>query len=279
MMLVFGQSGQVAHELAALKPDARFLSRKEADLSDPERCAAIIAELEPDVVINAAAYTAVDKAESEEGLAEIVNGQAPAAMARVCAAITIPFVHISTDYVFDGSGNEAWRPDDIIAPINAYGRSKAMGEAGVRDSGATHAILRTSWVFSPHGNNFVKTMLRLAKDREQLSIVGDQVGGPTPARAIAEACLVIADRLRADPTLSGTYHFSGAPDVSWADFARTIFQEAGRSVRVTDIATSEFPTPASRPGNSRLDCASLDRFGLTRPQWRDSLRDIIEGQN
>lgn len=275
MILVFGKTGQVACELARRAPAARFLGREDADLAVPEACAAAIRDIRSTVVVNAAAYTAVDRAETDEALATTVNGDAPGAMARACAELGIPLVHISTDYVFDGAGSAPFAPAAPAAPLGAYGRSKLAGERAVQGSGAMHAILRTSWVFSAHGNNFVKTMLRLAQTRDRLTVVADQVGGPTPAGAIAEACLAIANALAADPGKQGTYHFSGAPDVSWADFAREIFRQAGKDVAVEDIPTSAYPTPAKRPANSRLDCASLEAFGLSRPDWRAGLADVL----
>ena len=274
-LMVFGQSGQVATELRRLAPDALFLDRAQADLSDPAACAAAIAAHRPRAVINAAAWTAVDKAEAEEPAAHVVNADSPGAMARACAALGIPLVHISTDYVFDGAGSVPFKPADTTGPLGAYGRTKLAGEEAVRASGATHAILRTSWVFSAHGANFVKTMLRLSETRDTLTVVADQVGGPTPARAIAQACLTMAEALIRDPGKSGTYHLSGAPDVSWADFARAIMAQAGRAVTVTDIPTSAYPTPARRPANSRLDCATLATFGLDRPDWRADLAQVL----
>ena len=275
-LLVFGASGQVALELARTRPDAVFLGRDKADLADPKACAAAIHAARPTAVINAAAHTAVDRAEAEEALATTINGHAPGAMAMACAALAIPFVHISTDYVFDGSGSRAWLPGDATGPLGAYGRSKLAGELAVRSAGGTHAILRTSWVFSAHGANFVKTMLRLGATRPALNVVSDQIGGPTPARAIAGAVLAMSEALLRHPEASGTYHFSGAPDVSWADFARQIFARAGMAVSVTDIPASAYPTPARRPGNSRLDCSSLTTtFGIPRPDWRAGLDDVL----
>ncbi|GAB4288327.1 MAG: dTDP-4-dehydrorhamnose reductase [Roseovarius sp.] len=276
-VLVFGRTGQVARELARLAPQGLFLSREMADLAQPGRCAEAIARAVPEAVINAAAYTAVDRAESEEDLATRINAEAPAAMARACAAAGIPLVHISTDYVFDGRGSAPHPPDAPPAPINAYGRSKLAGERAIAASGACHAILRTSWVFSAHGSNFVKTMLRLSETRDALRVVDDQIGGPTPAAAIAAACLTIAARLRAAPGLAGVYHFSGAPDVSWHDFAAAIFAAAGRRVALSAIATADFPTPAARPRNSRLDCRATEAaFGLARPDWRAALPAILD---
>ncbi|HHS93866.1 MAG TPA: dTDP-4-dehydrorhamnose reductase, partial [Rhodobacterales bacterium] len=252
------------------------LGRADADLSDPEACAAAIGAHRPRAVINAAAYTAVDRAEEEEALATVVNGEAPAAMARACAGLGIPLVHISTDHVFAGDGTRAWTPDDGTAPLGAYGRSKLAGEQGVRAAGGVHAILRTSWVFSAHGTNFLRTMLRLSESRDALSVVADQTGGPTPASAIAAACLSIAKQLGEDASKSGTYHFSGAPDVSWHDFAAEIFAQAGRKVALSAIPTSAFPTPAKRPPNSRLDCSTTQGiFNLPRPDWRAALTDVL----
>lgn len=278
-VLVFGKTGQVALELQRLD-DVTALGRDAADLSDPETCAAIIRDSDAEAVINAAAYTAVDKAEEDEALATVINGDAPAAMARACADKGIPFVHISTDYVFDGSGDAPRQPGSPTAPLNAYGRSKLKGEEGVRAAGGAYAVLRTSWVVSSHGNNFVKTMLRLGADRDRLTIVADQVGGPTCAADIARACLDIARQLAADPGKSGIYHFSGGPDVSWAGFAREIFAQAGLAPEVVDIPGSDYPTPAQRPGNSRMDNSATEAaFGIARPDWREGLRDILAELN
>lgn len=276
-LLVFGKTGQVARELARIAPGATFLARDRADLSRPDTLPHAIVAHAPDAVINAAAYTAVDRAETDEALATVVNGAAPAAMARTCADLGIPLVHISSDYVLDGSGGAPRAPDAAPAPVNAYGRSKLAGEAGVAGAGGPHAILRTSWVFSAHGANFVRTMLRLGAERDTVSVVDDQVGGPTPAADIAAACLAVAAGLGADPARSGIYHLAGAPDVSWAGFARAIFAAAGLECHVTGIATADYPTPARRPLNSRLDCTSVQRvFGIARPDWHAGLRRTID---
>ena len=275
-VLVFGKTGQVARELAVL-PDVQCLGREEADLTDPEACADVIAQQRPAAVINAAAYTAVDQAETEEDLATVINGAAPGALAQACKALGIPLVHISTDYVFAGDGTRPWQPDDPTGPLGAYGRSKLAGEQAVQTVGGSFATLRTSWVVSAHGNNFVKTMLRLGAERDALTIVADQIGGPTAAKDIAAACHTMALQLIEDPGKSGTYHFSGAPDCSWADFAREIFAQAGLACDVTDIPSSDYPTPATRPLNSRLDCAATKTtFGIDRPDWRLSLTDILK---
>ncbi|WP_256947369.1 dTDP-4-dehydrorhamnose reductase [Haematobacter genomosp. 1] len=279
-LLVIGRTGQLATELqdrAGAALEITTLPRDKVDLTDPESAARAIREAEADAVINAAAYTAVDKAEAEEETARLVNAAAPAAMARAAAGRGLPFLHVSTDYVFAGDGTAAWKPDDPTGPLGVYGRTKLEGEEGVRDAGGTSAILRTSWVFSAHGANFVKTMLRLGRERERLTVVADQVGGPTPAADIADALIVMARGLIADPGKTGTYHFSGAPDVSWADFAREIFLQAGLKVDVADIPTSAYPTPARRPANSRLDCSSLTAgFGIPRPDWRQGLAAVLK---
>ncbi|MFK7837009.1 MAG: dTDP-4-dehydrorhamnose reductase [Sulfitobacter sp.] len=274
-LLVFGKTGQVAQELARL-PGVTCIGRDVADLTAPESCSAAIHAHVPTAVINAAAYTAVDKAEDEEAQATLINADAPGVMARACAALGVPFVQISTDYVFEGTGTDPWLPENPTGPLGAYGRSKLAGEAKVRAAGGTHAILRTSWVVSAHGNNFVKTMLRLGLERPALNVVADQIGGPTAARDIAAACHAIALQLTEDPDKSGTYHFSGAPDCSWADLARATFEQTGLACEVTDIPTAEYPTPAQRPLNSRMDCsATQETFGIARPDWQASLTDIL----
>ena len=277
-VLVFGKTGQVAQELARRVPDGvsvQFLGREQADLSDTAACAAAIATAEVDVVINAAAWTAVDRAESEEAAALVVNGDAPAAMARAAAAKGLPFVHISTDYVFDGAGDQAFRVDHPVAPLGAYGRTKLAGERGVAAAGGRFVIMRTSWVVSVHGANFVKTMLRLGAERESLNVVADQIGGPTPSADIADALYAISARLVAG-NAGGILHFSGGPDVSWADFAREIMAQAGLACVINDIPSSAYPTPAKRPLNSRMDCSALAGFGVARPEWRRGLSDIIK---
>jgi len=276
MILVFGKTGQVAQELAAYD-GVTCLSRAEADLSDPAACAAAIRARRPAAVINAAAYTAVDKAEDDETLATVINGDAPGAMAQACADLGIPFVSISTDYVFDGTGTQPWKPAGATGPLGAYGRSKLKGEQLITAAGGTAAILRTSWVVSAHGNNFVKTMLRLGGERDALSIVADQIGGPTMARDIAHACMRMAQQLIKDPSKAGAYHFCSAPQCSWADFAREIFTQAKLTCAVTDIASSDYPTPAQRPLNSRMDCALLETvFDISQPDWRLGLSDILK---
>lgn len=276
MILVFGKTGQVASELQKRSPEAIFLGRDQADLTNPAGCAMQILEIRPEIVINAAAYTIVDLAETEELLATTINGDAPTSMAKAAAELGIPMLHISTDYVFDGKGEMPFSPDDTTNPLGAYGRSKLAGELGVRGACGRHVILRTSWVFSAHGSNFVKSMLRLGGEREKLTIVADQIGGPTPAAAIADALLTVA-RAMIDGHSGGTYHFAGEPDASWANFARAIFRQANLAAHVIDIPTTDYPTPARRPLNSRLDCESLVRdFAIARPDWRAGLSDVLK---
>lgn len=289
-LLVFGKTGQVGQALARLDGlggvTVISLGRDSADLRSPEACGAVVRERAKDVdaVINAAAYTAVDRAESEAGLAQVINGEAPGAMARAAAECDLPFLHISTDYVFAGDGTQRWQPEGPVAPQNVYGRSKLAGEQAVQAAGGQFAILRTSWVFSAHGSNFVKTMLRLAQSHDQVSVVDDQIGGPTPAAAIAAALTTMARAMVADKPATpragsrgGVYHFAGQPDISWAGFAREIFEQSGLAVTVSGIATSEYPTAAERPLNSRLDCARLATdFAITPPDWKAGLADVLQ---
>lgn len=275
-LLVFGSRGQVARELALIAPDARFVGRDEADLADPSACARLIRDARPDAVINAAAWTAVDLAEGQEAAARVVNGEAPGQMAQACAELGAPFVHISTDYVFSGAGEAPWREDDATAPINAYGRSKRLGEEHVLRRGGRCAILRTSWVFSRFGANFVRAMLRAGEGRASLRVVDDQIGGPTPASAVARACLDLAGRLREPEARPGLYHLAGFPDVSWASFASAIFETAAMGCEVVGVPSSDCPRPARRPSNSRLDCDRIRRhLSVQRPDWRSALGPIV----
>ena len=276
MIMVFGKTGQIAIELQSLG-NVVSLDRDQADLTNPSACVELINDFVPSAVINAAAYTDVEKADKEERLATIINAHAPAAMAKACNKLAIPFVQISTDYVFNGGSRKPWAPTDPTEPKNAYGRSKLAGEKAIRKSGSNHAILRTSWLFSPHRTNFVKTMLQLSENNDALRVVDDQFGGPTPASAVASACLSIVEQLLLDSSKTGTYHFSGTPNVSWYEFADTIFKMAGRKVILTPISTYDYPTLAKRPFNSRMDCdAILKTFGIPRPDWRKGLSDIIK---
>jgi dTDP-4-dehydrorhamnose reductase len=281
-VLVFGQTGQVARELMARAPADMVLTtlgRDKADLSDPAACAAVVQGAKADAIINAAAWTAVDDAEAAEDAATVVNAAAPTAMAQAAADRGLPFLHISTDYVFDGAGSTPFTPDHPTAPLGAYGRSKCAGEEGVRAAGGPHLILRTSWVVSAHGRNFVRTMLRLGATRPDLGVVADQTGGPTPAAAIADA-LFVAARAMADGAAGGTHHFAGTPDITWAGFARAIMATASLPCEIRDIPSSAYPTPARRPANSRLDCTSLQAaFGIARPDWQAGLEAIVAELN
>ncbi|SPH16810.1 dTDP-4-dehydrorhamnose reductase [Defluviimonas aquaemixtae] len=279
--LVFGTTGQLGIELARRAPrgvEVVALGKDAADLRKPASCADIIASADADIVINAAAYTAVDAAENDRETAHAVNAEAPGAMARAAAARRVPFLHVSTDYVFDGAGSRPWREDDPVAPLGAYGETKLAGERVVMEASGEHVILRTAWVFSAHGRNFVKSMLRLGAERDVLSIVDDQRGGPTPAADIAHALWTVAQALHGGGGQSGIYHFAGAPTVSWADFADAIFAEARlpRRPHVRRIPTSEFPTPARRPSNSALDCSRIRAaYGIEQPDWRAGLAQVI----
>jgi dTDP-4-dehydrorhamnose reductase len=278
--LVFGTTGQVARELVRRAPAGvtlEALGRDRADLTDPDACARAVAATSADVVINAAAYTVVDRAESEPELANAVNAAAPGAMAKAAAERGLPFLHISTDYVFDGAPGRPWREDDPTGPLGVYGASKLAGETLVRAAGGPHVILRTAWVFSAHGSNFVKTMLRLGAERDELRVVDDQRGGPTPAAAIADALWTIAAAFGRGEGVPGTFHFAGAPPVSWAGFARAIFvAKGGRAPVVHPIPSSAYPTPARRPLNSVLDCSAIAAaYGTAQPDWRAGLADVI----
>ena len=276
MILVFGETGQVASELSTFE-NIITLNREKADLTDPNACKDAIFYYKPKAVIIAAAYTAVDKAESDEKLARRINGEAPTKIAEACAELKIPLVHISTDYVFDGSGRTSWRCSDATSPLNAYGRSKLEGEKGIEGSGCVYAILRTSWVISRHGNNFVKAMLRLSKTKNYLKVVDDQIGGPTCARDIAKTCILIAHQLIKEPGKAGVYHYAGQPDVSWCQFANAIFEYTGSLTVASPIPTSSYPTEAVRPLNSRLNCSSTQEiFGIPRPCWCDGVENILE---
>lgn len=279
-LLVIGRTGQVAVELQRLAgPDLAIeaLGRDRADLSDPAACAAAVAAAKADAVINAAAWTAVDRAEVDEAAAHVVNAEAPGAMARACAARGLPFLHLSTDYVFDGSGGRPWREDDVVAPLNAYGRSKLAGERAVAAAGGPHIVLRTSLVFAGHGTNFVATMLRLGAAQRRLTVVDDQIGGPTPATAVAKALVAVARAFVEGRGVSGVFHFTGAPDVSWRRFAEAVFEAAGDPrPEVAPISTADWPTPAARPLNARLDCAKFARrYGIGRPDWRAALAPAV----
>jgi dTDP-4-dehydrorhamnose reductase len=279
-LVILGGEGQVGAALAALAArrgvEAAALGRAACDVADAGEVARAVAAAA--LVVSCAAYTAVDRAESEAEAAYRVNAAGAEHVAAACAAAGVPLVQISTDYVFGGEGDRPWREDDPPLPPSVYGRSKLAGEVAVRARLARHVILRTSWVFSARGHNFVRTVLRLAASERELRIVDDQRGGPTAAADVADAVLTIADAaLRPDFAGWGTYHFSGAPAVSWCGFARAIVKTGGGTVPVEPIATRDYPTPARRPRNSVLDCARIRAvFGIAQPDWRPALRQVIE---
>lgn len=277
-MLVFGKNGQVAQALQGQVSADRLiaLGRDDADLTQPGAARAAIEREKPDVVINAAAYTAVDHAESDQEAAQRLNAGAPAEMAAAAKELGASFLHLSTDYVFDGHSDGRLTEDAATAPLNVYGVTKLAGEEAVLAAHDQAVIVRTSWVFSETGGNFVKTMLRLGRERDALSIVADQIGGPTPADDIASALLTIAAKKHRGAPGDGVYHFQGAPAVSWAEFAAKIFEIAGTDVKVSPINTAEYPTPARRPLKTVLDCARIERdFGIAQPDWRAGLRRVI----
>lgn len=287
-LLVTGRYGQIATALAERAAlDGRFdvvsLGRPQFDLADPSTVGAAIEMASPDIIVSAAAYTAVDQAETEEDLATRMNGLSAGEIAKAADRLGVPIIHISTDYVFDGLKSTPYVEDDIVAPLGAYGRSKLAGEIAVRAATAQHVILRTAWVYSPFGKNFLKTMLRLAETRESLSVVDDQTGNPTSAIDIADGILTVASNLLSDHSLAlrGTFHMNGNGAASWADFAEEIFSCArlqnGPFATVNKITTSEYPTPARRPANSRLDCARLrELHGIILPPWQVSTAQIVE---
>lgn len=284
-ILVTGRDGQVAQSLAerAHGHELVFAARPSFDLLDPSSIERTMAEVRPELVISAAAYTAVDQAEDEPELAMAANGEAPGIIGRAAAKIGAPVLHLSTDYVFDGSGERAWREDDATGPIGTYGKTKLAGEKALAFSGARYAILRTAWVYSPFGNNFVKTMLRLAETRDALNVVADQYGNPTSALDIADALMVIVNRWQGDPLpgADAVYHFAGTGTTNWADFARAIFAESaargGPACTINAISSLQYPTKAIRPANSRLDTSRISQvFGYTAPRWECSLATTLD---
>lgn len=295
-ILLVGANGQVGRELRgrlqslgeliAATRDGRVDGAGDgvvADLSDPATLEGLVTELSPDAVVNAAAYTAVDQAESDPGAAFAVNAHAPAVLARACAAAGIPLVHYSTDYVFDGKATQPYGVDATTAPLGIYGASKLAGEQAVRAAGGQHLMFRTAWVYAAHGRNFLRTMLRLGAEREELRVVADQVGTPTPAGLIAEVTAVALAKAISDRTISGTWNIVAAGRTSWHGFAEAIFAQAvdagllTRAPRVLPIASADYPTPARRPAYSCLDTSSLVRdFRVDLPQWQAALRRVID---
>ncbi|WP_075216432.1 dTDP-4-dehydrorhamnose reductase [Mongoliimonas terrestris] len=285
---VTGREGQVVQSLLERGPVAGVtvvaVGRPDLDLADPDSVFAALKAAAPDLVVSAAAYTAVDKAESEPVLAHAVNGAGAGAVAAAAAAFKVPVVHLSTDYVFDGAKPTPYGEDDPTGPLSVYGASKLAGEAAVAAHAADHVILRTAWVYSPFGANFVKTMLRIGEGRPVVRVVADQVGRPTSALDIADAVIAVGRTLAArpdEPALRGVFHLAAAGEASWADFAEAVFAGAkarGRTVPAVErITTADYPTPARRPANSRLDGSRLAaRHGVTLPDWRASLDTVLD---
>jgi len=291
--LVIGGNGQVGHALLArLAPLGEVVATTRAgqlpdgsacvaaDVADTASLAGLVQRVAPDVVVNASAYTAVDRAEDEPELAHRINAEAPRALARACADAGIAMVHFSTDYVFDGTGTRPYREDDATAPLGVYGASKWAGEQAVRDSGAAHKIFRLCWVHGPRGSNFLLTMLRLGRERDPLRVVADQVGAPTSALRIADG---VARALAAQPAASGTWHLSAEGETSWHGFATAIFQGAvargllPRAPAVEAITSAQFPTRARRPAYSRLDTSRFRRdFGLHIGDWREGMDEALD---
>ncbi|HEX3139754.1 MAG TPA: dTDP-4-dehydrorhamnose reductase [Rhizobacter sp.] len=291
-ILLFGKNGQVGWELQrALAPlgevvalDSRSPSPLSADFSKPESLGATVRTVAPQIIVNAAAYTAVDKAESEPELARAINASAVGVLAREAAALGAWMAHFSTDYVFDGSGSTPWLEDSPTRPLGVYGRTKLEGEEAIRASGVRHLIFRTSWVYAARGGNFAKTMLRLAQERDRLTVINDQIGAPTGADLLAD---ITAHALRAaqrQPALSGTYHAVASGETSWHGYAQHVIEyarTAGQPIKVAadaiePVPTSAFPTPAKRPGNSRMNTRKLqENFGLILPQWQAGVERML----
>jgi len=291
-VLVFGGNGQVGQELLrALAPLGQVVATtrsgllpdgtacETADFSQPEALPALLDRLQPTMVVNAAAYTAVDRAEQEREAAFAANAQAPGVIACWCAAHGVPLVHYSTDYVFDGQGSAPYREDEPTAPLGVYGTSKRDGEQAVRAAGGRHLIFRTAWVYASHGANFLRTMLRVGAERDQLRVVADQIGTPTPAALIAD---VTALALQHPGQLSGTWHLTAGGQTSWHGFAEAIFAEAlasgvlSKAPVVEAITSAEYPTPAKRPAWSVLDNRQLQQdFGIALPSWQDGLKHVM----
>ncbi|HZH53140.1 MAG TPA: dTDP-4-dehydrorhamnose reductase [Microvirga sp.] len=286
-MTVIGKEGQVARALAERAPahgvEPVFLGRPQLDLADPSGIEDILVETGGDLVVNTAAYTAVDQAEAEAELTEAINGIGAGVVAGAAASMGVPVIHLSTDYVFDGAASRPYREDDEPRPLGAYGASKLLGEQAVASEAPDHVILRTAWIYSPFGRNFVKTMLRLATERDEVAVVADQHGSPTSALDIADGVIAVGRNLltkRDDARLRGVFHMTGSGFTSWAEFASEIFRQADRyggpTARVRRVATADYPTLAKRPANSRLDCAKLAAVhGVVLPDWRVSLEPCV----
>lgn len=286
-ILISGQQGQVSQALQQRLQNMGeliVLGRDQLDLSQPESIRPVVRDIKPDLIINAAAHTAVDQAESEPDLAFAINATSPGVFAEEAAALGIPLIHYSTDYVFDGSKAGAWVESDAPNPLGVYGSSKLAGERAIAAAGGQHLILRTSWVYSLTGRNFLLTMQRLLQEREKLSIVADQIGAPTWAGTIAASTGALIERWRdGAPGAWGVYHLTASGETSWFGFAEAIGQQlinSGKPCAVLEpIASSAYPTPAARPLNSRLDCSLLQReWGVSQPDWHDALLECLAQQ-
>ncbi len=286
--VVTGLTGQVAQSLAVqgtARHDVEVIAigRPELDLCRPESISRSILAARPDIIVSAAAFTAVDQAEGDEDAAYIVNAAAPGELARVAKALKVPIVHLSTDYVFDGRKSDPYVESDPVGPLGVYGRTKLIGERMVSSTHDDHVILRTAWIYSPFGKNFLRTMLRTAEARTEVSVVDDQIGNPTSAIDLAGAILKVGHNLldSTDPALRGLFHLAGNGDATWAEFAEEIFAISGALegpvVRVARISTSDYPTAARRPINSRLNCERVSEFhGIVMPDWRISAARVIK---
>lgn len=280
-ILIIGANGQLGRELQRAVPSewgVTAIDTADCDITDSAAVATLIEGLRPDVVVNCAAYTAVDQAETERETADAVNWHAVENLARVVATVGAALVHISTDYVFDGESCAPYRESDPTAPINHYGAGKLRGEQAIAESGCRGVVIRTQWLYSPYGKNFVKTMLRLATQQREVRVVADQRGCPTAADDLAAAIVAILPEVVADRTLRGEiFHFASAGEATWCEFAEEIFRVGECDCRAVAITTDDYPTAARRPRNSVLDCTKIcERFGVEQPDWRESLRRNIE---
>ena len=286
-ILITGAQGQVGKELVSIANQRGFdviaAGQTELDITQLKNIESYVEVHQPDLVINAAAYTAVNKAEEEQDITYAINRDGTANLAAVSKEKNIPLLHISTDYVFDGTKSEAYRENDAISPLGVYGISKWQGEETIRQTLPEHIILRVAWVFGAQGNNFVKTMLRLAKDRDELSVVADQFGRPSPAKDIAKTLIILAEQYQKEKTLEwGTYHYCGDEKVSWCGFAKEILKQAKeqglieKDIKVNAITTAEYQDPTKRPANSMLDCEKIkNTFGIEMPSWKESLNQVL----
>jgi dTDP-4-dehydrorhamnose reductase len=283
-ILLTGANGQVGHELLrSLQVLGEVVAprRSELDLANPLALRAFVRELGPDLIVNPAAYTAVDQAETDIDQARLINAEAPAVLAEEAQRCGAALVHYSTDYVFDGTGSSPFAEGDAPAPLNVYGQTKLEGELAIAASGAAHLIVRTSWVYSLHGRNFLLTMLKLGQERDELRVVADQHGAPTWSRTIADATAGLLARAHAGgqgwwEEHGGIVHLAGQGETTWCGFTEAIIRLAGLPCRVTPITTAEFPKPARRPANSRLDCSRIQALGIHLPHWETALRLCLE---